>query len=36
MVLGTGYGKTSFEWFDLAYAEQICGVFESAQKEMKK
>ena len=36
MVLGTGYGKTTFEWFDLAYAGQIRDVFESAVKEAEK
>ena len=36
MVLGTGYGNTSFEWFDFAYSDEIEAAFGEVEKEARK
>ncbi len=36
MLLGTGYGKTSFEWFDFAYSQEIHEAFQQVAKEAQK
>ena len=36
MVLGTGYGNTSFEWFDFAYSDEIETAFGEVEKEARK
>ena len=36
MILGNGYGNTSFEWFDFAYSDEIDTAFGEVLKEAQK